>query len=346
MLDEIRSVIERWASKKKSKRRSEAIVKQSLIVPILRRLGWDDESDDEVVTEYNVGGGEVDYALSHDQTAKVFIEAKKEDEPLARHEEQLLNYAFRQGVVMAILTNGSAWWFYLSLREGSWENRKFAGVDIDEPELPQQLISLLSKENVISGTNIQSAETLLRSRRIWESLPRAWETVRPEIVNRLIDETEGLCDYRPVADDVEQFLSQLDNQAEPEAVIPAPQIDSLRAVPEADDVIGTRPRSFTFHAVLHTVNSWTSVLTTLCGVLHTMHGDRFEAEVLNLRSTRGNPYFSRNADDLRDPCRVNVSGIFVETNLSARYILKTAHMLISHFGYDPSELHVEYSPRG
>lgn len=205
MLDEIRSVIERWTSKKTSKSRSEAIVKQSLIVPILRRLGWDDESDDEVVTEYNVGGGEVDYALSHNRTAKVFIEAKREDEPLEKHEEQLLNYAFKQGVVMAVLTNGTTWWFYLSMREEPWRERKFTLGQIDKPELPNRLMSILSKDYVTSGEAIGNAENLLRSQRILDCFPKAWETMKPEIVYLLTEKTQELCGYRPIATEVEQF---------------------------------------------------------------------------------------------------------------------------------------------
>ena len=343
MLEEIRRVIAQWRSNDLTNR-SEAIVCLGLIIPVLHRLGWDVASVDEVHPQYPVGGGRVDFALLHDQVPKVFIEAKKEDEPLDGHHEQLLNYAFRLGVAMAVLTNGTTWWFYLPLSEGRWENRKFAAVDINEPELPQRLISLLSKENVISGENTQSAETLLRYRRISEILPRAWEAVRPEIVNRLIDETEELCGYRPNTNEVEQFLSPEDYQTAPEAAAPEPPVDTSSEAPESDDVAGMRPRCFTFLEVSHSVNSWRSVLTTLCGILHTMHRDRFEAEVLNLRNTRGNPYFSRNVADLGRPHEVNESGIFVETLMGANRIVRRARMLISHFEYAQDVLRFEYSP--
>lgn len=344
MLNEIQTLIRRWSSNN-STNRSEAIVCLRLIIPILRHLGWN-VAHDEVHPEYRVEGGEVDYALLTDQVPKAFIEAKKEDEPLERHQEQLLNYAFRQGVVMAILTNGTAWWFYLPLKEGSWENRKFAAVNIDKPELPQQLISLLSKENVICGRNIQSAETLLRSRRIWESLPRAWVALRPEIVSRLIDETEGLCGYRPNTDEVEHFLSRIDNQTPLKLDASEPQADTPSDEPELEDVQGTKPQCFTFDGHSYEVKAWISVWKELCAILCTKHRSDFEVKALNLESAQGYPYFSRNKNDLRKPHKINEDSIFVETNMGARYILKTARMLISHFGYDPNELQVEYSPRG
>lgn len=345
MLEEIRRVIAKWRSNDLTNR-SEAIVCLGLIIPVLHPLGWDVASVDEVHPQYPVGGGKVDFALLHDQVPKVFIEAKKEDEPLDGHQEQLLNYAFRLGVVMAVLTNGTAWWFYLPLREGSWENRKFAAVDINEPELPQRLISLLSKEHVISGENLQGAETLLRSRRISESLPKAWEAARPEIVNRLIDETEGLCDYRPNTSEVERFLSRIDNQTAHEAGVPEPQVDHFNEALESDDLTSTKPSRFTFLEESYSVNSWNRVLTEVCRILHTRHGNQFEAEVLNLRRPRGKPYFSRNAADLGQAHEVNESDIFVETQMNANYIVKTAHMVISHFGYARDNLRVEYSPIG
>ena len=238
------------------------------------------------------------------------------------------------------------WWFYLPLREESWENRKFATVDINEPELPQRLISLLSRENVISGENMQSAETLLRSRRISENLPRAWEAVRPEIVNRLIEVTEGLCHYRPDTREVEQFLSRNHNLTAPGAGVLVPQDDQSSEALESDDLTSTRPSRFTFLEESYSVNSWNRVLTEVCRIRHVRHMNQFEAEVFNLRRPRGRPYFSRTPADLGQAHEVNESGIFVETQMNANYIVKTAHMVISHFGYTRDNLQVEYSPIG
>ena len=343
MLDEIRKVIEKWMSKNLTDR-LEAIVRQDLVVPILGRLGWDVESHDEVHPEYSAERDEVDYALLLDQAPKVFIEAKKEDEPLEKHQEQLLKYAFKQGVVMAVLTNGTTWWFYLPRAEGKWKNRKFAAVNIDELECPSRLKSFLSKENVTSGNAIRDAIALLNPHQISESLPNAWEAVKPDIVHLLTDKTEELCGYRPNTNEAEQFLSRINNQTVSEAGVPEPQADPSNEALESDSVAGMRPRSFTFLEVSHSVNSWRSVLTTLCGILHTMHRNRFEAEVLNLRSTKGNPYFSRNVADLRQSHEVNESGIFVETHMSANYIVRRARMLISHFKYAQDVLRFEYSP--
>ena len=116
MSDEILKVIERWQSDERLASFDEARVKQAIILPILRGLGWDTDNPDEVWPEYSVKERWVDYALSTGTTAKVFIEAKKGGEPLERHDSQLLDYACKHdGVEIAALTNGATWWFYLPL---------------------------------------------------------------------------------------------------------------------------------------------------------------------------------------------------------------------------------------
>ena len=66
-----------------------------------------------------------------------FVLVKRPREELAAHQEQLLNYSFREGVKLSILTNGFTWWFYLPLNEGSWEERRFFTADFFE-RIPKQ----------------------------------------------------------------------------------------------------------------------------------------------------------------------------------------------------------------
>jgi hypothetical protein len=90
----------------------EAATKQGVILKILSYLGWDPFNIDEIHPEFPVGTGRVDFALRHNNYNKVFIEVKKVGEDLERHQEQILNYSFKHGVKIAILTSGITWWFY------------------------------------------------------------------------------------------------------------------------------------------------------------------------------------------------------------------------------------------
>ena len=96
---------------------SEADISLGVILRILDALNWSTYNPREVSPEYSVENRWVDYALLIGNTPQVFIEVKKGGEPLEKHQEQLLDYAFRQGVKVAILTNGVTWWFYLPLLE-------------------------------------------------------------------------------------------------------------------------------------------------------------------------------------------------------------------------------------
>jgi len=71
----------------------EAATKQAVILRILKALGWDPFNIDEVYPEYSVGDKRVDYALRHNGRNKAFIEVKKVNEDLEKHQEQLLNYS-------------------------------------------------------------------------------------------------------------------------------------------------------------------------------------------------------------------------------------------------------------
>jgi len=103
---------------------------------------------------------------------------------LETHQEQLLNYSFREGVKLSILTNGFTWWFYLPLNEGSWEERRFFTADFFEQDpkaISERFVELLSKEHIASGVAIRNAENLYKSRQkkniLKEAIPRAWHKI-------------------------------------------------------------------------------------------------------------------------------------------------------------------------
>lgn len=210
---------------------SEEATKQAVILRILNVLGWDTFNIDEVCPEYSLGGRRVDYALRYKGKNKVFIEVKKVNEDLEKHQEQLLNYAFQEGVRLAILTNGISWWFYLPLREGSWEQRKFYTIEIYEQgseDITKKFEEFLSKENVISDRAIENAERIYESKQrqhlIEETLPKAWKKIITEpdelLVELLAETTEKLCGYKPDNEMVKQFLKEL-AQSPQEKIIPS-----------------------------------------------------------------------------------------------------------------------------
>ena len=168
MLEEIINALSDLRSNSAIPGFNESATKQIVILRILRALAWDQDNYDELTSEYDVGGGKVDYSLRLDGTDKVFIEAKRASESLERHDNQLLNYSFRKGVRLAALTNGMTWWLYLPLKEGSWEDRRFCIIDIGDQDISQVgkwFIEFLGRNNVQSGSAVEAAERRLDSLR-------------------------------------------------------------------------------------------------------------------------------------------------------------------------------------
>ena len=209
---------------------------------VLRALGWDTDNRREVKQEYRVGGRRVDYALFIDGTEQVFIEVKKGGEPLELHQEQLLVYAFEQGIQLALLTNGATWWFYLPIKTGNWEQRKFSILSLDEQEkaeIAHVLAAVLGKENVNSGYAFDSAEDLYgqtqRQNLILEKMPEAWNQLIDErdelIVARLAAKTADLCEDEPDENEAKAFLlaHRQDIQIHLTAEPPKPDLDPIDA---------------------------------------------------------------------------------------------------------------------
>ena len=318
MVDEVRREIERiqgYISSGRLTSFDEANTKATAIEPIFRELGWDVVDPDEVRREYSVGSRSVDYALFCDDTAKVFVEAKRGGEPLKRHQEQLLHYAFDEGVEIALLTNGAAWWFYLPIRAVNWERRKVAIVELDRQdstETAQKLVDVLSKENVCSGGAIQNAER----HQILEALPKVWNQLvsKPDssIVKLLAERTHRLCVREPDGNEVEHFLSahlqQIQITSIPSAPEPAPAPESIPTLgpdstPEPKPSVsmkGKKIKAFTFCGHRHEVTTWISMLVRLCELVYSAQKNRFD-EVLNLRATpQSKPWFSKNSKDFRE----------------------------------------------
>ncbi len=195
----------------------EAATKQAIILPLLQLLGWNPFDIDEVTPEYSVENKKVDYSLRINNTNEFFIEVKKPSEKLEVHQEQLLDYSFRQGVELATLTNGITWWFYLPTKKGNWQDRKFYAINIiqqDSEDITNKFIDLLSKENVQNHNALKNADAIYKGKRkkklVKETLPEAWNKIITEpdslLVDLLIETTEKLCGFKPESEEIQQFI--------------------------------------------------------------------------------------------------------------------------------------------
>lgn len=351
MEEELLSLVEQLKSDRRLASFDEAATKQIVLLRILSLLGWDIYNIDEVMPEYSVGSQRVDYALRHSNANKVFIEVKRVGEDLERHQEQLLNYSFKEGVSLAILTNGMSWRFYLPLHEGSWEQRKFYTVEIYDQkseDIVSRFLDYLAKENIYSGKCIQNAEAVYKSRQreylVRDTLPKAWDKLISEpddlLIELIADATEKLCGYKPDNSVVEHFISSniAGGQVSTEVRIAKEPIRKT-TITKLGSYIGKSVTAFIFKNTRYEVRYWIEILSQICKLTYNLHRSSFES-VLQLRGSK-RPYFTRNPNELRVPQQIEDSDIFMETNLSSVQIVRISVNVILLFGYSEKDLIIE-----
>lgn len=98
MKDRLLSAISEIRNNKSIIISDEASIKSGVLLRLLSILGWNPFDVNEVKPEYSVESKRVDFSLRINSTNKVFIEVKRPNENLEAHQEQLLNYSFREGV--------------------------------------------------------------------------------------------------------------------------------------------------------------------------------------------------------------------------------------------------------
>ena len=344
----------------------EAATKQGIILRILFFLGWDHFNIDEVTPEYSVSGKRVDYSLRTDSANKVFIEVKQTGVELDNHQEQLLNYAFQEGVRLAILTNGLVWWFYLPLNEGNWEDRKFYTIHIPQQgseDVVSKFRDFVDRGNIGNGKAIENAEAVYKGQQrlntLNETIPRAWNQIISEadelLVDLLIESTEEICGFKPDKDLIVKFITgHKDNllvsshQAYPTPAQPSTpakvaqrrtKVSQGEVVDLDNDYCGKRVTAFYFQGEQFEVRMWKEILVKLCEAIAEKQKGNFKT-VFGLRG-RKRIYFSKNKSDMREGRIIENTGIFVETHFSSKDIIRRCFDVLNLFGYSSKDFRID-----
>lgn len=118
---------------------NEAATRAALIDPVLRALGWDVANPERVLVEKTQTVQKkclrVDYALMHDGSIKIIVEAKKLGGNLKEEFLQLVTYSFGLDVESLFVTDGLVWHHYLRLSSNNQNPiREF---DLSTDNLPE-----------------------------------------------------------------------------------------------------------------------------------------------------------------------------------------------------------------
>lgn len=200
---------------------NEQSISQGIVLRVLQQLGWESWDTTVVWPEYQTGEGRADFALCHPPTKPtIFIEVKgpgKAEEGV----RQALDYAFHSGgVQFVVLTDGKTWSFYLTMEQGSYEERRVFKLDLFERETAEASAVLdryLNRTRVQSGEALETARLEYRSRnrsvQARAAIPEAWKELVEKgdelLVDLLTDAVESKAGIRPDPDDVTEFLVSL-----------------------------------------------------------------------------------------------------------------------------------------
>lgn len=196
---------------------NEASISQGIVLRILDVLSWPTFDTSAVWPEYALRGRRVDFALCHPSRKPiVFVEVKQVGQGIDA-ERQLFEYAFHQGIPLAILTTGQEWHFFLPAERGNYGERRVYKLDLLERDVDECIVRLrryLEFGAVSSGRAIEAARddyrSLARDREIQQTLPEAWTKLAQEknsvLLELLAEKVESLCGFRPDPDAVAEFL--------------------------------------------------------------------------------------------------------------------------------------------
>ncbi|MEM2112281.1 MAG: hypothetical protein QXX08_10480 [Candidatus Bathyarchaeia archaeon] len=285
---------------------NEAAVSQGIILRLLNALGWPIFDPSRVSPEYTVGGGRVDYALCHPPGKPIILIESKNVGSAYGSEKQLFEYAFHQGIPMAVLTDGQEWSFFLPGEQGAYHERCVYKLDLiarSTEECCRVFDRYLNYAQVISGEAIKNAKNdyrdVSRQRQIETALPQAWQELIKEqdetLVELIADKVETLCGFKPDPDTVRKFLNSLQEFTPQKVPIvdKPPKVNSSQKSEDTNDFSG-----FILYGQSYPEGSAIRTMIRIFELLHQKDSSFLERYARLPKHGRKRRYLARNKMDL------------------------------------------------
>ena len=292
---------------------NEAAVSQGIILRLLSRLGWEIFDSSHVWPEYALGGGRVDYALCCPPSRPIILIESKDVGRAVGAERQLFEYAFHQGIPMAVLTDGQEWSFFLPGEQGAYHERCVYKLDlIARPvgESARIFERYLNREEVASGRALENAKsdyrTVSRTRQINDALPVAWQQILRDqdelLVDLIAERVATISGFKPEPETVADFIQKLSIPPAPAHSLHADQAGALRPAitSPAINVAPAEPQfsGFAFEGQHYNEGSAIDTLMRAFEVLSARDPTFLERYAALPKHGRKRRYLSRNKMDL------------------------------------------------
>jgi predicted type IV restriction endonuclease len=313
---------------------SEGAVRELIILPILRQLGWDEADPDVVVRDVDLAGQHVDYGLAVRPTRpNILIRVKKSGRG-GGQDRDLLEYASNESIQMVCLTDGREWDFYLPGEHGPYEERRLYKLDLVERE-PQESHDVLERyagfDRVKSGAAFEDAKREFREasqhRLAAQSIPRAWRELIEEpdelLIELIAERTESICGYRPNADEIEKFLVEHVRSSQRAPISGPKPVDEVgRRAARSQGQPGSSRIGYGLLGENHSAPNAIEAVVEILQVLSKRSPD-FWSKLAPLTRLRKRTHFARSRDeifpdrpDLEQYIREIAPGWYLNTNMS------------------------------
>jgi len=325
---------------------NEMAVRDQIVNPILKELGWNPENPEEVLPNLSTEEGIPDYSLIKDGKKILFVEAKKLSVDVEQKEviRQLAKYTFTEGVKYGVLTNGSVWILLRSFEEGTTLTERIVWkTDLENEELPV----VIRKISTISKNNIENIEVLVKKAQILDEI---WQSILEEpeemlkglmpVIKSII--AQGYPDYQFEDTEIEDLLKEkiqeiITSISEEET----PFETSIESIPWE----GNSPRKMKLKGeVFELYNSYEVLINTANWLIR---NGKLKPSDCPVGIGRGRKRYLINkepkhkyGDAFRAPKKLS-NGLWIETHYSTAACINYAKRLLEKFGISSDILTIE-----
>jgi hypothetical protein len=324
---------------------NEMAVRDQIVNPILRNLGWDTENPEEVQPNVSIEEGVPDYSLIKNGKKILFVEAKKLSVDIEQREviRQLAKYSFSEGTKYGMLTNGAVWILFRSFEEGTTLTERIVWkADLENEELP----AVIRKITTVSKTNIEHIEVLVKKVQIldeiWQSLldePEEMIKGLMPLVKSII--TQGYPNYQFEDTEIEDLLKErvkeiISGPSEQEA----PSNTPIESIPWGDE----SPRKMKLAGdVFELRNSREILVNTANWLIKNGKLKLSDCPVVIGRGKRNlinKEPKHKYGDNFRAPKKL-LNGLWIETHYGTAGCINYAKRLLEKFGVSSDILMIE-----
>ena len=215
----------------------------------------------------------------------MLVEVKDLGKADGRGQKQLFEYCFHQGVPIAVLTDGREWSFFLPSGQGSYEERRFARLDViddDSGSAAETLGKYLAFDRVKSDDARMQAErdynALRRQKEVASNYASVWGRLLagpdPALLDLFSEMVGNETGVRPEPESAARFIRRQLPTAVASPGRPKPVKPKRRKVAPAPAKVGPHePPSFTFRGETETFNTGAQVLAAVFEKLASLDPD-------------------------------------------------------------------------